>query len=125
MKRKPPKLRNLKPRTPDAAVVALIKKMRPGFSKSCPVSFYFYFPAKDAAMKSTDELRNKGFEVEVALSAGSPQYLCLASKNMVPETTELVNLRESMVDLAFKYGGNYDGWEAAIDYDEDNRENEI
>ena len=76
-------------------------------------------------MKSADELRNKGFEVEVELSPGSSQYLCLASKNMIPETTELVNLRESMVDLAFKYGGKYDGWEAAIDYDEDNRENEI
>ena len=44
---------------------------------------------------------------------------------MIPETAGLVTLRESMVELAFKYGGEYDGWEAAIDYNEDSRENEI
>jgi len=33
---------------------------------------------------------------------------------MIPETTVLVRLHEIMDDLASKYGGQYDGWEAEI-----------
>ena len=119
MKRKLSKLRNLKPRTPDAAVVAQIQKIRPGFSKPCPIRFFLYFSSKDAAAKSANELCKEGFTVEVISSIGKLKWLCLALKIMIPETAALAYLRGSMVELAMKYGGKYDGWEAEID-DESN-----
>ncbi|RPI03646.1 MAG: ribonuclease E inhibitor RraB [Ignavibacteriae bacterium] len=114
MKHKQPKLRNLKPRTIDAAVIAQIQKIRPHLSKPCPIRFFLYFPSEDAATKSAIELRDKDFIAEVSLSIGPLKWLCLALKNMIPETTVLVRLHEIMDDLASKYGGQYDGWEAEI-----------
>ena len=117
MKRKQPKLRNLKPRTIDAAVVAQIQKLRPNLSKPCPISFFLYFSSEDAATRSANELRNNDFTVDVVSSIGKLKWLCLASKDMIPETTTLATLRGNMVELAYKYGGEYDGWETEISDD--------
>jgi hypothetical protein len=117
VKRKQARMRHLKPRTPDAAVVAQIQKIRPGFSKPCPISFYLYFPSEECAKKSASELQAEQYEVDVVLSTGSSKWLCLATKKMIPETPSLVELRGRMIALAFKYGGEYDGWEAEISED--------
>ncbi len=114
MKRKQPKLRNLKPRTPDAAVVAQIRKLRPHLSKPCPIRFFLYFPSEDAAARSANELRDRDFTADIVSSIGKLKWLCLASKDMIPEITTLATLRGSMIELAFKYGGEYDGWEAEL-----------
>lgn len=114
IKRKPLKLRNLKPRTVDAAVVAQIQKIRPHLSKPCPIRFFLYFSSEDTATKAATELHKRNFIVDVVLSTDTLKWLCLASKVMIPETTTLVDLRGNMVELAYKYGGEYDGWEAEI-----------
>jgi hypothetical protein len=114
MKRKPVKLRNLKPRTPDAAVIAQIRKLKPNLCRACPIRFFLYFSSQSDATKSANELRDKDFSVEVISSKGKLQWLCLASKEIVPEITTLATLRGGLVELALKYGGEYDGWEAEI-----------
>ena len=111
---KRPKLRNLRPRTPEAAVVAQIRKLRPNLSNECPIRFFLYFATEDAANKAATVLRQGSFVVEVVPSIGASPWLCLATKDMLPETTTLVELRRDMVELACKYGGEYDGWEAEI-----------
>ena len=117
MKRKPSKLRNLKPRTPDAAVIAQIKKLKPNLSKPCPIRFFLYFPSEISAINSASELRENEFTVDVASSIGKFKWLCLATKEMFPDVTTLTTLRGSMVELAMKYGGEYDGWEAELSND--------
>ncbi len=114
MKRKLPKLRNLKPRTVDAAVIAQIGKLKPNLSKPCPIRFFLYFPTENSAANSAIELRNKEFTVEIISSIGKLRWLCLATKEMFPEVTTLTTLRGSMVELAMKYDGVYDGWEAEL-----------
>ena len=117
MKRKPLKLRNLKPRTLDAAVIAQIVKLKPNLSKPCPIRFFLYFPSEISAINSATELRDKEFTVEVVSSIGKFKWLCLATREMFPEVTTLTTLRCSIVDLAKKYGGEYDGWEAELSND--------
>ena len=114
MKHKQPKLRNLKPRTPDAAVVAQIKKLRPHLSKPCPIRFFLYYSTEDDATRSANDLRAMDFKVDVLSSIGKLKWLCLASKDLFPETNTLATLRGYMVELAIKYGGEYDGWEAEL-----------
>lgn len=117
VKRKPPKSWNPKPRTVDEAVIAQIHRIRPNLKKSCPISFYLYFPTEEAAAKSAMELRNKGFITEVNSSIGKLKWLCLATKDMIPETKLLTKLRGEMMDIVLKYDGEYDGWEAEISND--------
>jgi hypothetical protein len=114
MNPKKTKPRNFKPRTIDAAVVALIEKRGPGLSKPCPINFYLYFSSEEAALKSAMELRKMDFSAEVVPSAGSKNWLCLASRAMIPEPSRLVDLRSAMVVIAMRYEGEYDGWEAEI-----------
>ncbi len=114
MRRKPLKLRNLKPRTPDAAVIAQIKKLKPNLSKPCPIRFFLYFSAEEGALRSAIELRKQGFIVEVVPSQRKYQWLCLALKELMPDVTALTTFRGKMVELAQKYQGEYDGWEAEI-----------
>lgn len=114
MKKKLPKLRNLKPRNPDAAVVAQIRMLRPNLSASCPTRFFFYFTTEEMTTNAANELRLKGFEVDVVPPIGTLKWLCLVTKKMFAETAALVELREEFVKLARKYKGEYDGWETEI-----------
>ncbi len=114
MKRKIHRSVNIMPKTADTAAIAQIQKLRPGLSGSCPISFYLYFSSKDDAAKSASELKKMDFGVKVTPSIGVNNWLCLATKEMVPEKSKLTNLRSDMIDIAFKYGGTYDGWEAEI-----------
>lgn len=114
MRRKPLKLRNLRPRTPDAAVIAQIKRLKPNMSKPCPIRFFLYFTTEEGALNSAIELRKQDFTVDVVSSTGKYHWLCLALKELNPEITALTTLRGIMVELAQKYQGEYDGWEAEI-----------
>lgn len=80
-----------------------------------PMRHYLYFSKKPKAEEARDQLRGRGFTVVVRRSASGEEWLVLAAKTP-PETGEQMDeLRDEMESLARQFGGEYDGWEAAID----------
>lgn len=76
---------------------------------------FFYFPKKEDAESAGKLLRNRGFLVEVRLGADSKNWLTLAAKAPPATGEQMDELRDEMEALAEQFGGEYDGWEAAID----------
>jgi Regulator of ribonuclease activity B len=80
-----------------------------------PMKHYLYFSKKSNAEEAGDRLRSRGFSVEVSKSAAKENWLVLATI-APPKTGEQIDdLRDELESLATRFGGDYDGWEAAID----------
>jgi hypothetical protein len=78
------------------------------------IDSYLYFQARQDAESAGMELRTTGFHVEIEQSATGSDWLCLASKWILPEHELLIRLRISLTDLARKFRGVYDGWETQV-----------
>lgn len=75
---------------------------------------YLYFPKKPSAEEAGERLRGRGFSVEVRKGADG-NWLALTTK-ATPKTGEQMDeLRDEMEALATQFGGEYYGWEAAIE----------
>jgi hypothetical protein len=83
-------------------------------SKPHPIDFYIYVPSKEAAQRIADVLSNREFHVVVEPSASDSRWLALASKQVVPTSAALAQLRHDLTLLASSERGDYDGWEAAV-----------
>ena len=105
---------------PDTAVLKILHSSSADLSKNRTAWFYLYFPDEAVAEKAAVELKDQGFSVECAKSAGSVQWLCLAEKDIVPDISVLTEMRIMLENLALKFGGIYDGWETSLDADEYN-----
>lgn len=80
-----------------------------------PMKHYLYFPKKPIAEEAGERLRSRGFSVEVRKGASGKDWLALATK-VPPKTGEQMDeLRDEMEALAAQFGGEYDGWEAAVE----------
>jgi hypothetical protein len=89
-------------------------------SKAHPTNFYFYFRSQTNAELAGIELTASGFSVVVDKSAKGHNWLCLASKEMIPQAAELASLRRRFSDLAKRLDGDYDGWEAEVNPEDGN-----
>jgi len=99
---------------PDAAVLEQLKKAGSNLSKPHKIDFYLYFPDENAARRAAKEIKDAGFGTEVRPAATGSDWLCLATKTMVPELSSLKKIRSDFTSLANAEKGEYDGWEAAI-----------
>jgi Regulator of ribonuclease activity B len=80
-----------------------------------PMKHYLYFPKKPNAEEAGERLRSRGFSVEVRKGAKGEDWLALATKAPPKTGEQMDELRDEMEALAAQFGGEYDGWEAAID----------
>jgi hypothetical protein len=80
-----------------------------------PMKHYLYFPKKPNAEEAGEQLRSRGFSVEVREGVDRENWLVLAMKAPPKTGEEMDELRDEMEALAVQFGGEYDGWEAAID----------
>jgi hypothetical protein len=76
---------------------------------------YLYFPLQTDAAGAGEQLRDRGYRVEVRKGAEGKSWLALAKGARPKAKGEMGALRNEMESLAAQYGGEYDGWEAAID----------
>lgn len=77
--------------------------------------YYLYFPVQTAAECAAEQLRDRGFHVEVRKGADGENWLALA-KGARPKTEEEMDrLWNEMESLAAQYRGEYDGWEIAVE----------
>ena len=99
-----------KPKSGDELVLDQLRKAGSDLSKPHSVEFYLYLPTQEAAEKAADQIRTNGFDVKVDRAAQGPDWLCLATKSMVPDLTAIETLRAEFDKIAQSLGGEYDGW---------------
>jgi regulator of ribonuclease activity B len=98
----------------DLQVLDQLKKAGADLSSIHDLEFYLYFPTEAAAREAANAVKDEGCEVKVRLGADDKNWLCYATKRMVPNHAELVRQRERFNEIARKGGGEYDGWETAV-----------
>jgi hypothetical protein len=98
----------------DDAVIEQLRLAGSNLSKPHPIDFYLYAPTKESAERIASTLSSQGFTVKVGRAASGTDWLAFASKEVVPTSTALADLRHDLTALALQEHGDYDGWEAPI-----------
>lgn len=104
----------------DAADQATLDQLRTAGSnlaKPTEIRHYLYVPNQKVANLAAKDLSSQGYTVTVETSADpqpGQEWLDLATRTVLPRMEYLRASRASFAALAAKYGGVYDGWEAAV-----------
>lgn len=77
------------------------------------IDHYLYFPKRHNADRASDQLRAKGWQVEVKMGADEKNWLVLA-KQPAPIEEDVEEIRDELERLAKEFHGEYDGWGAAV-----------
>jgi regulator of RNase E activity RraB len=99
----------------DDSVLVQLRKAGSNLSKQHQIEFFLYFPTQSAAEQAAVQVRDAGFEVKVDPAAKGNDWLCFATKKMVPELTAMQEIRSNFNKLASSIGGEYDGWGTAVE----------
>jgi hypothetical protein len=94
----------------DADVVEQLRRSGSDLDKPHHIEFFLYFPSESTARQAAATLTRTGFTAKVTLGADSANWLCLATKSMVPRVEALREIRANFSALATELGGEYDGW---------------
>jgi regulator of ribonuclease activity B len=99
----------------DAAGVAELGTHR-DLTRPADVDFYLYLPTEGHARSAAAVAMREGYTADVqAPLEGFDSWLCLLSRRMVPSEPAIAAVRERLEELASAFGGEFDGWEAAVD----------
>ena len=99
---------------PDAATVAALARAGSDLRQPHDLEFFLYLPTAAAAEDVATTLRADGFMTRVSLDEKASEWLCLATRQLCPNVTELGRLRIRLSALASAAGGEYDGWGATV-----------
>jgi regulator of RNase E activity RraB len=99
----------------DESVLVQLKKAGSDLSKPHKIEFFLYFPSQSVADRAALRIREAGFQVEVRRAAKGNDWLCFATKTMVPELSSLQQIRRDFSSLAASLKGEYDGWGTPIE----------
>ena len=83
-------------------------------SKPTDIVNYLYLPTEADARAAGADLTSAGYQVEVRPAATGATWLALARIDMVPSAGNIRLIRQRFEGLASRFGGEYDGWEAAV-----------
>jgi len=98
----------------DRRALQILNALGAETNKRHPVEFFLYFSTEwDGCLVAT-ELMNLQFSVSVTYSEYDDQWLCLATKKIVPTSERLIKLRNFLEKLASTRGGVYDGWGSPV-----------
>jgi regulator of ribonuclease activity B len=96
---------------PDLAVLEQLRKAGSDLTKPHSPEFFLYLPAEAPAREAARRLEAEGYAVKVEPGAqGSGQWLCRATRSLVPRHATLAAIRVRLRALAAELGGEYDGW---------------
>jgi regulator of RNase E activity RraB len=79
-------------------------------SKPHEIEFFLYFPDEGSANAAAESIREQGFVVEVMPPVDGSDWLCFATKTLVPTLEDIVTIGREFNEIAEAYGGEYDGW---------------
>jgi hypothetical protein len=100
---------------PDELVLIQLKKAGSDLSKPHGIEFFLYLPSEASANKAASQIRDHGFQAAVQPPLKTAEWLCFATKTMVPELSELQRIRRDFERLTHELGGNYDGWGTEVE----------
>ena len=100
--------------TMGAMIIEELRRLESDLTKAHSIDFYLYFSTKDIASEVARQLSAEGFATEVRLGADEKNWLCLATKRMIPDESALNSLGTSFENLAESYQGEFDGWESEV-----------
>jgi hypothetical protein len=100
---------------PDEAVLVQLRQAKSDLSKPHEVEFFLYLPTQSAAEQVADQIRKDGFQAEVKASAKGGDWLCFATRIMVPTLAELQRIRRDFENILAPLHGEYDGWGTSVD----------
>jgi hypothetical protein len=98
----------------DQQVLAQMRKAGADLSKATEVNYYLYFNDRRAADSAAAHAGSGPLAATVRRRANASSWLCLVSGQMVPEEATIHSHAMRLLALANQYGGEYDGWEAAV-----------
>jgi regulator of RNase E activity RraB len=98
----------------DQQVLAELRKAGSDFSKPTEVNYYLYFHDKSAAESAAVFAGAGPLVATVRRAADDSAWLCYVSGTMIPSEAAIHAHTVRLVEIARKYGGEYDGWEAAL-----------
>lgn len=81
------------------------------------ITHYLYMPTQDAAKQVMLTLAARDFEAEEPHPMFGTWGVLVRTK-MVPEEEVIVSLRKEFTELADEHEGEYDGWEAEVQPDQ-------
>jgi regulator of RNase E activity RraB len=99
----------------DESVLIQLKKAGSNLSKPYHIEFFLYFPTQEIAEQAAPKIRASGFTVEVKQAAQGTDWLCFATKTMVPDLSALQKIRQDFDALAASLNGVYDGWGTPVE----------
>jgi hypothetical protein len=99
----------------DAMVLEHLKKAGSDLSKPHRIDFFLYLRSQRAAEEAAQRVKGEGFDAEVTPPVKSSDWLCHATKLMVPDLGALQEIRSDFKRLAASLGGDYDGWGTEVE----------
>lgn len=96
--------------SPDGQVLFQLKKAGSNLSKPYDIEFFLYFPTESIAEQAASKIRAAGFTAEVKPAAKGNDWLCFATRRMLPDIGALEQIRKDFTALTATLGGEYDGW---------------
>ena len=105
---------NISTANPDAEVIEQLRLAGSDTSKPHPIEFFLYFPTAKAADAVCDILRSQNFTASAQPSASTSDFVCLATKSLIPTVEEMNRLTIEFNSLAARFDGEYDGWGSPV-----------
>jgi hypothetical protein len=104
----------------DKRVLKQLRKAGANLSRSREVVHFLYFPTQVAAERASHELRGEGYMIDVRPAANAAEnppnpWLMEARNFAVVDESTVQPMRAKFEAVAAAGGGDYDGWEAAVD----------
>ena len=101
---------------PDAGVLHQLRQSGSDLTEPTHVLFYLYTPTEAAARRIAARGADGVLTADVRPAASDDgTWLCLIEGMLVPSLTVIRQYREKFEALAADEGGEYDGWEAAVE----------
>ena len=101
-------------RDPDATTLAELARAGSDLQRSHEMEFFLYLPDRRSADAVAAQLEAEGFAVGVKAAEEAGDWLCLATRIMIPTLDELHRLRRHLAAIAESREGAYDGWGATV-----------
>lgn len=98
----------------DRQVLAQLSKAGADLTKPTEVNFYLYFKDGTSADSAAVHAGDGPLVATVRRAGDDSAWLCFVSGQMVPAEAAIHAHAVRLLALATAYGGEYDGWEAAV-----------
>lgn len=92
-----------------------LKQLGDDLSLPHALEFQLSFSTQTNAEQATAGLRARGFGVAVRSDTQNGEWLCIATKTMIPDLAALQAIHTDLAAVAASFGGRYEGWGMAAE----------